>query len=52
MIADEANEIIVSAVSIFEIALKRGVDRGDLPLRLLTYDKTVACYSDTVICFG
>ena len=104
LIADEANDITVSAVSILEIALKRGAGRGDLPpvsaitaheksvqagfhmldvtaahaalvetlpnhhgdpfdrllvaqalsepLRLLTHDKALARYSDTVICFG
>ena len=104
MIADETNQVFVSAVNIWEIAFKRPLSRrappamsaqeaiaaftvagytmldvtaahaaavetlpllhGDPfdrllvaqaltePLRLLTHDKVLARYSDTVICFG
>ena len=104
MIADPSNQVFVSAVNVWEVAVKRPLARRTSPsisgegaiaafaaagctmldvtavhaaavetlprlhddpfdrlliaqaltepLRLLTHDRALACYSDTVICFG
>ena len=59
LIEAPANEVVVSAVSVWEIAIKHSLGRGDMPisaaqalhepLRLLTHDAAVAQYGGSII---